>query len=243
MYDADDLYTFLARVIVQFPTVPRWLLKIDNEMGGRGVAYFEPSALKVYNSLMADRDSGIINFNDPHVVAGAEERMKLALKQHIPSKIVLATPHAVCTCGPPCLPISGPDSCATINTRSTKTRGIPMRKHFIALAVSLRLLRGPNTLLALRLSMSSSNQMAPSPSPAPMINSLAHRKRSASCLPEKVLFLTHVLCDSYVYAGATFPSKFHHASLHEAATSIAKVCFKEGIIGHIGACVVLLECE
>ena len=47
VYDRDDLVSALANLVVDNLHVQRWIIKIDNETGGRGLAYFEPAKLRV----------------------------------------------------------------------------------------------------------------------------------------------------------------------------------------------------
>jgi hypothetical protein len=48
--DDDDLYSNLSRLIVDHLHVARWIFKIDNEFGGRGIAYFDVQHIKVHHS-------------------------------------------------------------------------------------------------------------------------------------------------------------------------------------------------
>ena len=52
----SELYSSLAKLIVQNPNVKRWMIKIDSEFGGRGTAYFDPRTLKVSGSTDVDED-------------------------------------------------------------------------------------------------------------------------------------------------------------------------------------------
>ncbi len=47
IYDEDDLVTQLARLMVYHSDVMRWIVKIDDERGGRGIAYLDTGGLKV----------------------------------------------------------------------------------------------------------------------------------------------------------------------------------------------------
>jgi len=94
IYDEADLLAYLSRLIVEHLSVQRWLLKIDNESGGRGVAMLNTSskAFKVLGSIRAEKAQHANRWHQPEVQANAQERVVVALKKGLPRKIVLATP-------------------------------------------------------------------------------------------------------------------------------------------------------
>lgn len=59
IYDEHDLITQLSRLIIYNMEIQRWMIKIDDEYGGRGIAYLDTSTLKViictgYNMMMGE---------------------------------------------------------------------------------------------------------------------------------------------------------------------------------------------
>ena len=57
VFDEDDFYPMLARLIVENLEVEKWLFKIDNMAGGRGLACVRPSGLNVIALIRAEKAS------------------------------------------------------------------------------------------------------------------------------------------------------------------------------------------
>jgi hypothetical protein len=67
IFDEDALYSALARLIVDHIDVQRWLFKIDDESGSRGVAFFEPQGLKIVAAVRGDRLTHATRWELPEV--------------------------------------------------------------------------------------------------------------------------------------------------------------------------------
>lgn len=46
VYEEAEILTNLTKQIVQHPEFQRWILKVDNEFGGRGIAYLDVERVK-----------------------------------------------------------------------------------------------------------------------------------------------------------------------------------------------------
>lgn len=93
IYDEVDLYSYLAKLMVDHLHVARWFLKIDNESGGRGVACLDTAHFRVIASLRAEKVQHSSRWTLPEVLANAQERVVVALKKSLARKAVLACPH------------------------------------------------------------------------------------------------------------------------------------------------------
>eukprot|EP01012_Entosiphon_sulcatum_P042182 TRINITY_DN56143_c0_g1_i1.p1 TRINITY_DN56143_c0_g1~~TRINITY_DN56143_c0_g1_i1.p1 ORF type:complete len:918 (-),score=137.70 TRINITY_DN56143_c0_g1_i1:24-2777(-) len=51
MYDDQELFSILAKFIVTYPEYPRWLIKLDTEVAGRGIAYVDVHRLKEMQNI------------------------------------------------------------------------------------------------------------------------------------------------------------------------------------------------
>jgi IQ domain-containing protein H len=60
-----DLLAALARLIFAHPHVERWILKIDDEVLGRGVALFDAAALRTWGGLARERARSLQAWLDP----------------------------------------------------------------------------------------------------------------------------------------------------------------------------------
>lgn len=52
MYDYGEFLNTFSVLIVKNPSVETWLLKIDDEFGGRGIAHFSISSSKTLRSIL-----------------------------------------------------------------------------------------------------------------------------------------------------------------------------------------------
>ena len=55
IYEVEELYSALAKLISAYIDVPRWLLKIDDEFGGRGHAFVDVHKLRTAVELRKER--------------------------------------------------------------------------------------------------------------------------------------------------------------------------------------------
>lgn len=92
IYDEADLLAYLSKLMVEHLDVQRWLLKIDNEAGGRGVAMVDTARFKVMAAVRAEKAQHANRWHLPEVVANAQERVAVALRKGLARKAVLACP-------------------------------------------------------------------------------------------------------------------------------------------------------
>ena len=90
IFEETDLYLQLANLIVKHLDVKRWLIKLDDEFGGRGTAWFEPSDLKIYENIVNDRDLG--KLENEKAINTSIEKIKQALSTNLGSKLKFAHP-------------------------------------------------------------------------------------------------------------------------------------------------------
>jgi len=90
IYDVHDLYAYLAKLMVDNLNVSKWFFKIDNESGGRGLAWLESSSIRLWNVLREEYAAHESRWQLPEVLASAQERLVVALRKHLPSRVHLA---------------------------------------------------------------------------------------------------------------------------------------------------------
>eukprot|EP01027_Heterolobosea_sp_BB2_P017929 GEZU01025342.1.p1 GENE.GEZU01025342.1~~GEZU01025342.1.p1 ORF type:complete len:613 (+),score=115.27 GEZU01025342.1:157-1995(+) len=49
LYEENEIYLHLSRLVVDYPEYQRWVIKIDNEYGGRGIAYLDTNKIRCLN--------------------------------------------------------------------------------------------------------------------------------------------------------------------------------------------------
>lgn len=58
--DERDLYAALARFIAEYREYPRWMVKIDSEFGGRGLAFFDVRRLRTLEEFAEDTPAAVL---------------------------------------------------------------------------------------------------------------------------------------------------------------------------------------
>lgn len=92
IFEEEDFYRYFAKLIVDHLDCQLWVMKIDNEFNGRGIASFDPSTLKVMAALRREKATHSVRWKLPEILAGAQERMVQALKENLAKKAVMACP-------------------------------------------------------------------------------------------------------------------------------------------------------
>jgi hypothetical protein len=92
VFEEEDFYEYFAKLIVDHLDCQKWVLKIDNEWGGRGCASFEPSSMKILAQLRREKSQHAARWLMPEVLATAQQRLVQALRETLPRKVVLACP-------------------------------------------------------------------------------------------------------------------------------------------------------
>ena len=90
IYDEKDFYRYFSKLIVENLDVQRWILKIDDERSGRGIAYLDPRDIQVYRNTVRQRDEDPKRWDQTETRTAAEIRMVLALQGELKLKIKLA---------------------------------------------------------------------------------------------------------------------------------------------------------
>jgi len=97
LYEEEEIYSALAKLIAAYIDVPRWIFKIDDEFGGRGHAYFDVSNLK--QAIMLRNERAKFSKADknywgrPEVQEGARMRLVENIRKTLRQKTVIACPE------------------------------------------------------------------------------------------------------------------------------------------------------
>ena len=89
LYDEEAMCAGLARLICSHLDVPRWLLKIDDEFGGRGHAHIDLVDQPVYHSLLRAHDSSPHTWEDPHIQSEIQGQLAADLKKVLAENAVI----------------------------------------------------------------------------------------------------------------------------------------------------------
>ena len=81
IYDEDDMYGRLVELMCKHSTVEVWVMRMDDDRDGRGVAYVEVRAMKGLSEALHDEDE-----------ARREERVEAILEDQLINSIVLLYP-------------------------------------------------------------------------------------------------------------------------------------------------------
>ena len=81
IYDEDDMYGRLVELMCKYNTVEVWVLRMDDDRDGRGVAYVEVKAMKGLSEALGDEDQ-----------SSREERVEAILEDQLMNSIVLLYP-------------------------------------------------------------------------------------------------------------------------------------------------------
>lgn len=94
LYEEEEVVAALARLVARHPDVPKWLIKIDDEHGGRGTAYLETRHLPSAPALQRDRarreadDPGY--WARPEVQEAARATLLSEVQRTLPRRAVMA---------------------------------------------------------------------------------------------------------------------------------------------------------
>jgi len=81
IYDEDDMYGRLVELMCRHSAVDVWVMRMDDDRDGRGVAYVEVRALKGLREALSDSDE-----------SSKEERVEAILEDQLMSNVVLLSP-------------------------------------------------------------------------------------------------------------------------------------------------------
>eukprot|EP01063_Lacrimia_lanifica_P014184 TRINITY_DN20824_c0_g1_i1.p1 TRINITY_DN20824_c0_g1~~TRINITY_DN20824_c0_g1_i1.p1 ORF type:complete len:929 (+),score=385.08 TRINITY_DN20824_c0_g1_i1:177-2963(+) len=82
MFEEGELLVILSKFMAEYPEYPRWLIKIDNEFNGRGLACVDVRRLRCLEDEASRPD-----------VATLREKIYLELKDYIGKRVKIITPH------------------------------------------------------------------------------------------------------------------------------------------------------
>ncbi|CEP03785.1 hypothetical protein PBRA_003392 [Plasmodiophora brassicae] len=88
----SDLYTQLSELIIGNLGVQRWIIKLNDESGGRGISFFEPAKLKVFSEIVQEHQTSN-KFSDPDALTFNQERLQSALSQRLQFIVRLVHPE------------------------------------------------------------------------------------------------------------------------------------------------------
>ena len=89
LYDEQSLLTGLAQLICTHLDVPRWVFKLDDEFGGRGIAHIDVQPLACYQDLLRTHDSDPERWVDEQLQASLQTKLIEALRAELPSKVII----------------------------------------------------------------------------------------------------------------------------------------------------------
>eukprot|EP01029_Cantina_marsupialis_P010545 TRINITY_DN23_c8_g1_i1.p1 TRINITY_DN23_c8_g1~~TRINITY_DN23_c8_g1_i1.p1 ORF type:complete len:1057 (+),score=252.90 TRINITY_DN23_c8_g1_i1:125-3295(+) len=100
IYDDEELYQALGSLIVAHPYVDKWMLKLDNEIDGRGNAIFDATGLKIVKILRTQRaSSSNAQWLRPDVQLDARGKVLPLLKKYFLRLLTVShlEAHSSCT--------------------------------------------------------------------------------------------------------------------------------------------------
>ena len=89
LYDEQDLLGALAQLIAMHLDVPRWVLKLDDEFGGRGHAHVDVETLPCYAALLQEHDTSPEEWEEEATQARVQQRLVAELLQVLPQRAVI----------------------------------------------------------------------------------------------------------------------------------------------------------
>eukprot|EP00742_Colponemidia_sp_Colp-10_P007009 GILJ01007522.1.p1 GENE.GILJ01007522.1~~GILJ01007522.1.p1 ORF type:complete len:1129 (-),score=134.43 GILJ01007522.1:199-3585(-) len=97
IYDKDEFVLTLARLIATNIDTERWLFKIDDEFGGRGIAYFDVRYVKIMEELRRKRDrEALVHpevWFEPAIQDVIREKLLEALVKALPKRVNICMPR------------------------------------------------------------------------------------------------------------------------------------------------------
>jgi len=89
LYDEPSLVQGLAQLMCTHLDVPRWVFKLDDEFGGRGIAHIDTATLGCYQELLRAHDRDPDGWGGEQLQAAVQERLVEELRAELPSKVVI----------------------------------------------------------------------------------------------------------------------------------------------------------
>mmetsp|Transcript_30 Transcript_30/g.78 ORF Transcript_30/g.78 Transcript_30/m.78 type:complete len:1089 (+) Transcript_30:71-3337(+) len=92
LYDMDEVAASLSSLIFQHIDITKWLIKIDDEFGGRGHALFDATALPFHASMAKERSRDLAMWFDPGKQELAVKRIMQEVLKVLPTKCKIMRP-------------------------------------------------------------------------------------------------------------------------------------------------------
>jgi hypothetical protein len=87
--DEASIIGALASLMCSHLDVPRWIFKLDDASGGRGIAHIDVDKLECYHNLMRDHDSDPVAWADANYQAALAARTVNELGRELQHKVVI----------------------------------------------------------------------------------------------------------------------------------------------------------
>ena len=89
VYDEQSLIIALSGLICAHLDVPRWVVKLDDECGGRGCAHLDVASLPFYAALVREAEGSPARWEEEQTQARAREMVRVELEALLPSKMTI----------------------------------------------------------------------------------------------------------------------------------------------------------
>ena len=89
LYEEGGLLAALASLMCTHLDVPRWIFKLDDEFGGRGIAHIDVGYLQCYQELVNAHDVDPDGWCDQDNQLQIQERLVAALMTELPHRVVI----------------------------------------------------------------------------------------------------------------------------------------------------------
>ncbi|CAK0790645.1 unnamed protein product, partial [Prorocentrum cordatum] len=98
IYDEDELLSSLAGMIVRHPDVQVWLLKIDDERDGRGLAYVDLAKMREVADAARYCKAAVPPSTEaeaaPALLGSEASEVRAMLHKYLPKRVTLCCKHA-----------------------------------------------------------------------------------------------------------------------------------------------------
>ncbi|KAL1514674.1 hypothetical protein AB1Y20_003762 [Prymnesium parvum] len=91
IYGEEHLISTLAQLMCQHLDVPRWIFKLDNEFGGRGIAHLDVDGLSFHAELLRSHDASPETWDTDETQARVQDELVQKLMRVLPERTVINT--------------------------------------------------------------------------------------------------------------------------------------------------------
>jgi len=89
LYEELGLLLALAKLMCTHLDVPRWIFKLDDESGGRGIAHIDVSSLESHQALLQAHDADPAGWENESRQRMLQERCAEQLRSELPQRVVI----------------------------------------------------------------------------------------------------------------------------------------------------------